>query len=493
MRPSCTRVHDVSLGHAAREEKTTIVTTPPCSRIPFSAERADPDPRRDMAPHSGLDPRATVTGVPRGWRQDHLRRRDFLVVASCALAGLTVGAASSPNGDPALVNEAGARIDHLTTTHFREEFRQLVRCGARTIHVSSTGSDENRGTIDEPFREISRAIQDARPGDLILVAGGEYGHIDIRNFRGQPDAWLGIMATGEEHSARITVPPPTDNFLNIVDSTYVGLYGFEIAGQQDNPNTNGSGISVHANSHHVAIWRNYVHDFPGGGINCFDVDGSHDLVDISYNRICRTSRYSPNNTSGISIFAPRDLTGGEVFPDGYGFRVIGNYIFDVLCTVPFAPGGFPYVTDGNGVSLDRALTEHDYRKAMLVRDNVITGCGGRAVHAYQTVNVDIINNTAIGNLRTDSPSISGGVELDGTVGSSVAVLSNIICPLNTPNSTDRVSRYAENAILGGTQSVLPGDFDLRNVGLSYFRGPLAAESLITGNENLSVFASSTSY
>jgi hypothetical protein len=416
-------------------------------------------------------------------------RRSFLSAGTCILGAALLNACSA-NDNSVMIEQAGARVQGLQGSDKRTQFRRLVKCGSSILYVAGWGADDNDGSAEHPFREISAAIQLAQPGTLILVDSGVYGRVDVQDFRGQPDSWLGIMTVNDQVRAYITVPPPTDSFVNVIGSSYVGLYGVEIVGDQKNPNTNCSGIAVYGNSHHIALWANSVHDFPAGGINCFDADGSHDMVDASYNRIYRTSRYSPNNTSGISIFAPRDLTSRDSFPGGYGYRLVGNYIYNILCTMPFLPGGYDFVTDGNGVSLDKVLTSYGYRKPILVRDNIITGCGGRAIHAYQTINVDAYNNTVIGNLRTKSPAISGGAEIDGTIEGGVSCVSNVICPLNTPNSTDRVSKYRENVILGGTQTVPPGNIDLRNEGLHYFAGPVTRKVLIAGSTGLSPFARS---
>jgi hypothetical protein len=336
------------------------------------------------------------------------------------------------------------------------------------------------GTQASPLRQISAAITRAQPGDVILVDSGQYAYTEVRGFRGSTDAWLAIMTLTDQTAAIIHVPSPTDNFVNIVDSQFVGLYGFEVYGDLSDPNTNGSGISVYGNSHHVAIWANSVHDFPGGGVNCFDVGGSHDLVDVSYNKIYRTSRYSPNNTSGISIYGARDLTAGELFPDGYGFRVVGNYVHDVLCTVPYTPGGYDYITDGNGVSIDCLLTTHNYQKRVLVSGNLITGCGGRAVHVNNSVNTLVTENTVAGNLRTSSPAITGGAEIDGTTDKSVRHVQNVVFPTGASRTCDSTSSYAGNIFLGGVGSVPRGNTDARSSGIHYFAGPLDASMLING-------------
>lgn len=411
-------------------------------------------------------------------------RRGFMALTGGAILAGIGGMAIKHELDAAarrellrsLAGRVGADPRRMSGT--REAFAALVKCGRRTLYVSGSGSDTNSGSKEAPFREINRAVGNAQPGDLIVVGPGRYGYTEVRGFHGEPDAWLGIMASGKD--ALITVPPPTDNFVNIVESSYVGLFGFEIAGDQNNPNTNNSGLSVYGDSHHVVLWNNHVHDFPGGGINCFDVGGSHDLLDIRYNRIHGTSRYSPENTSGISIYASRDLTQGEVFPDGYGVRLVGNYIHDVLCTVPFTRGGFDYVTDGNGISLDLVKATYGYTKPILVENNIVTGCGGRALHAYGTINIDAVRNTAVGNLRTDSPAISGRAEMDGTVDDSVRFMGNVICPLHTDSTTDRISTYQNNLILGGSQSVPAGNYDFRDMGLDYFAGPVNAVSLVDG-------------
>jgi len=415
-----------------------------------------------------------------------ISRRSLLSAGTCVLGAALVSACSS-NQNSVLIKEAGVQVRRLQSVDRRTQFQRLVKCEGRTLHVAGWGDDSNDGSPDRPFRQISAAVQSARPGTLISVSEGIYGRLDVQGFKGRPDNWLAIMTANDQIRAYITVPPPTSSFVNIIGSSYIGFYGFEIVGDQNNSDTNCSGISVYGNSHHVVLWANTVHDFPAGGINCFDAQGSQDMVDASYNQIYRTSRYSPNNTSGISIFASRDLT-GDSFSGGYGHRLVGNYIFDVLCTVPFWPGGYDYVTDGNGISLDKILTIHGYRKPILVRDNVITGCGGRGINVYQTVNVDACNNTAIGNLRTKSPAISGGVEIEGSIEKGLNCISNVICPLHTPNSTDRVSVYRKNVILGGTQAVSPENFDLRNEGLHYFVGPITRRVLTAGSSSLSRFA-----
>lgn len=374
--------------------------------------------------------------------------------------------------------------------NLRNLFLEVTPTGTRKVYVSTTGSDANDGSEASPFLSINQALASAQPGDMILVSSGTYGYTQAANKTATRYEWISILPVDENADVKVTVSGTTDNFFNIISSCYIGIFGLEVYSTQENANTNGSGISIYGNSHHIRVWNCHIHDFPGGGINCFDVGGSHDMLDLSFNTIHGTSKYSSSNTSGISIYAPRDLTNGAVWLGGYAYRIVGNYIYDVECTVPFTPGGYDMITDGNGVSLDLIYDTYSYTKPILVESNIIVGCGARAVHAYGTVNVDMLYNTAIGNLRTDSPAINGDPELDSEQGSvsqttaqaaSVRIIGNVILPLNTPNWQDARSTYQDNIVLGGSQTVTTGssNIDKTSVGFSYFDGPLDQPSLLT--------------
>ena len=396
-----------------------------------------------------------------------ITRRDVLLATSLSASAAALTAIPNSSRVPSYV--ANSQLANKSGRRIRAEFQRLVRASGQRLYVSGTGSDSAAGTFDAPLREINTAIKRSAPGDRIIVGSGTYGYTHVNGFQGLPDAWLSIATASDAVQAKVYVPPSTDNFVNITDSEYVGLYGFEVVGDLTNPNTNGSGISIYGNSHHVAIWANTVHDFPGGGINCFDVNGSHDLIDISYNRIYRTSLYSPQNTSAISVYAARDLTDGATLAGGYGYRIRGNYIHGVRCVVPYSIGGFDDVTDGNGISIDRLVDSHDYNKPVLVEGNLVTGCGGRAVHVFNSVNVLAVSNTAIGNMTTDSKYISGGCELDGNTDRSVRYVRNVVMPRADSGTVDASSSYSQNIFLGGRGAVPPNNVDLRSLGANFFK------------------------
>jgi hypothetical protein len=360
------------------------------------------------------------------------------------------------------------------------------------------GSDDNNGsTKATAYATIQHAVDLARPGDRILVGAGHYGYLSVYGYRGDATHWLSIQSMTDTVRPIIDVADQSgDDGVDIQESSFVGLYGFEIEGVQSPLDPNPSGVAVFRNADHVLIWNNDIHDFSGGGVNDFyapatEYDGHSlpaggwDLVDVSFNTIHGTSRYNPTNTSGISFYGAVATSTATL--GGFGYRAVGNYVYDVICLVDSTSGAgtYPYVTDGNGISVDSLSVPYvaglvPYTKPGLIEGNVLAGNGGRAVHVFNSVNVDGYFNTAVGNLRSDSPAIDGAPELDSTVpGGNVDYYGNVIVPLNTPTPTDTVSTYLENVITGGAGSLPAGNLDRRSTGAAYLGGSPTAAAVTT--------------
>ncbi|RLC01412.1 MAG: hypothetical protein DRI57_31140 [Deltaproteobacteria bacterium] len=129
-------------------------------------------------------------------------------------------------------------------------------------HVAVNGSDDNPGTLAQPWKTIQKAADTAGPGTTVYVRGGVYneqvtinvsgseagGYIIFRNYEGETSVLNGEGFT--EGSA----------FL-IEDQSRIILQGFEILNYQtDIPNAVPVGIHIRGASHHIEIRDNRIHD-----------------------------------------------------------------------------------------------------------------------------------------------------------------------------------------------------------------------------------------
>jgi hypothetical protein len=429
------------------------------------------------------------------WESPPLELTSGFCPPGLVLAGATVSGTPTTSGP----SQFGLALS------LRQLWHEAVPSGTRNVYVSAlTGSDTNTGlTPTSQYASINAALTAAEPGDRILVAAGTYGYTSAYGVNGTPTAWVSVESASDTVRPVISVADNSGHDgVDCQQSSYLGFFGLELEGLQTSSDPNPSGFAVFRGSKWIRLWNNVVHDFPGGGINCFystaaTFDGSvlpaggWDLVDVCFNTIYDSCKYSPYNTSGISFYGAVDMTGTTL--DGtYGYRSIGNYIYNCICTVPYTPGGTADITDGNGISFDSLAFANSlnpglaaYTKRGLAEGNIVVGCGGRGLHVYNTINVDDFFNTYVGNLRTTSPAITNGVETDAqysTASGANGVLhfGNLICPLNTPNTTDGVSTYTSNVMLGGSQTVPSGNTDRRSAGVDYFSGSPSAASLLTG-------------
>ena len=377
--------------------------------------------------------------------------------------------------------------------NLRSLWHAVVPSGLTTLYVSvGSGADTNNGlSPGSAFQTISKALSVASPGTRIIVsASGTYPYQSIYGLSGTSSAWVSIESANDTNRPLISVADNSgDDGVDVQLSNYVGLYGFEVEGLQTSTNTNPSGVCVFRGSTFIRVWNNDIHDFPGGGVNCFYVAasnglpaGSWDCVDVAFNQIYNCCKYNPDNTSGISFYGGQDTT-GKTLDARYGYRAIGNYVWACECTVPYTPGGVNYVTDGNAISFDSLAVANNlnpglsaYDKRGLAEANLAVGCGGRGLTIYNTIDVDDFANTYIGNLQTISPNMSGGMDTEASYSpawsgsNGVVHAGNVICPLNPngDNTNDGVSTYEGNVILGGTQAVASADIDKRSVGLAYW-------------------------
>jgi hypothetical protein len=170
------------------------------------------------------------------------------------------------------------------------------------IFVSTTGSDTNSGTFDDPFATITKAVSVAQVGDTIFVRGGTYS-LTIT---------ITLSASGTDSSNRY----------------YLFAYGSE------RPVLDFSSMSFGSSNRGIILSGSYWHikglDIYKAGDNGMNITGSNNIVEFcelyenrdtglqlsgnaSNNQIINCDSYynydAPNSGGNADGFSPKQLTG----------------------------------------------------------------------------------------------------------------------------------------------------------------------------------------
>lgn len=187
---------------------------------------------------------------------------------------------------------------------------------AGSYYVATNGNDSNPGSIDKPLRSIQKAVNMARPGDVIYVRGGTYSEsIVIRNsgtvdkpivlaaYPGEKpviDGQYNLPAVPNSGWARCndTVSPPTcfhHNPLVYVRADNFIVDGFEIT------RSLGRGFTVYQTAsdpaQNVVIRNNNIHDNRSAGI-----------IMVNANNVL----FESNQVSHSGNFATHDRSASEM-------------------------------------------------------------------------------------------------------------------------------------------------------------------------------------
>ena len=203
----------------------------------------------------------------------------------------------------------------------------------------------------------------------------------------------------------------------IGNASYVTVTGFEIVGPEgavNPPRGSTSGVEIR-NSHHIIVKNNDVHDLGGGGIAA--IRSNHLIIDA--NRVTRTSRWSPYQTSGISSYEAANIGGSTT---GYSFQITGNTVSDVKNL----QGA---ISDGNCIIIDDGRwtqnTGTPFTGKTYIARNTCTANGGRGVHVFQSDNVLAEFNTTSGNVLNVTTAKG---ELTAVFASNVTYRYNTVTP-----------------------------------------------------------------
>lgn len=301
--------------------------------------------------------------------------------------------------------------------------------GSTYFLSADTGDNTNDGLSKETaWATLQFAINNLQAGDTLLIMGGEYHeridrfrnwkienkhgsegeYITLRNYPGQTptlnvDTWNGLEIISSSYievdGLEFRGLPDPMEIIGLPDNHPGRKAAGEVSGSFDMPGDwiAGNGVSVYSNTHHVRIRNCHVHSVGGNGIAL----GRSHLTRVENNLVWHTSHRGDAGNSGISVAG---VSNSPIQPVAYGLVVRNNvvhHIYNRLGFKYYLSGA--YLTDGNGIIVDWLSAQEVYPHRTLVANNIVFGCGGRGVHAYESSFVDFVYNTVYKNNRSQAP------------------------------------------------------------------------------------------
>ncbi|WP_163268910.1 right-handed parallel beta-helix repeat-containing protein [Chelativorans alearense] len=147
----------------------------------------------------------------------------------------------------------------------------FVRSGD-THHVATIGSDTDQGTSDAPWRTIQHAVDQAEPGDTILVHGGVYNEAVTITRSGSAKGGYITLAEAPGESAIIDgtglvrQPFGMRGLITLADVSYVRVKDFEIRNYKSNSEFIVVGVLVQGAGERIEIRDNVIHQIEANNI-----------------------------------------------------------------------------------------------------------------------------------------------------------------------------------------------------------------------------------
>ena len=372
-----------------------------------------------------------------------------------------------------------------------------VHYASPALYVSPKGDDKNDGlTETTPLADPQAAVNLAKPGDIVVLMGGEYhrgpkntvqdGIVSFRHT-GSPAAWItlknypgqeAIIKSDAWHAIQIR-HSKEDSVQSDGVVAYIEVRGLHVIGTSDlvkqnyaadiglpRPTTNGGGISASGDGfdvppHHIRFADNLAEKLCGGGIGA----SQSDWVTIENNIARDNCWYTIYATSGFGLLGWQNF---DATDNVYKCLIRNNQSYNNRTYVIWKKIG--RISDGNGIIIDTTYDpakNHAYNGRTLIQNNLSYNNGGSGIHAYKARRIDIVNNTAY--MNGASPALSWG-QIFVQRSDDVAMLNNVLYarerqPINTVSAetNDKGNTNivrANNVYFGSTWKAILGKDDV---------------------------------
>jgi hypothetical protein len=211
------------------------------------------------------------------------------------------------------------------TKRFNVKTREMptLPTSGRTLHVAP-GSGGGDGTAGNPFRGVAAAAAESRPGDVMLLHGGNYGGRISFTAGGEQGNLIAWKAAGDGDPVFAGIEVRASHlWLEGLRVEAGGGYDFPIGLRTANAPTNVSVVRCTFVGNHYSIWLN------GGGSNWYiadnDITGDNTVTSGSFSG----EGVEMEHTAGHTVAHNRiKLTGDGMSYCSANCDIYGNDIFD---------------------------------------------------------------------------------------------------------------------------------------------------------------------
>jgi parallel beta-helix repeat protein len=341
---------------------------------------------------------------------------------------------------------------------------------ATNYFISSLIGNDNTNnglSFTTPFATIQKAADLTNAGDTVFVLNGTYTNpcnqcpVVTITRPGTAANWI-VYKNYPTHKPLLQFNA-WGGFLVRDNGAYIEINGFTVKGNNANgtlagalnqrgscnnpgpdfdPSYNGSGMGSDGRGdiygtghpHHLRFINNDISECGGAGISCIQSD----YVTIANNIIYNNCWYTVFGASGISFYQSWNYDSNFV---DYKMIIKNNTLYGNRLMVPWI--GCCCISDGNGIIIDDAKNTQNnspigrYKGKTLVANNICIKNGGSGIHAYESENTDIVNNTTFQN--SQSPELEG--EIFANTSNNINILNNIMYPIANEAANQNAINY----------------------------------------------------
>ncbi len=124
------------------------------------------------------------------------------------------------------------------------------------FYVSTTGDDENTGTLSSPWRTIQKAVNAVSPGSIVNIMGGTYYEGVYVNVSGTPDKYI-VIQNYNDQEVIISGNNGPKELMNLFGVSYIKIKGLTFA---DCLGSYSVGLKISTSSdeasHHIEVESN---------------------------------------------------------------------------------------------------------------------------------------------------------------------------------------------------------------------------------------------